>query len=55
MYLEEQSEPVVVDRARLTQLVPNIAIEPLRLEDDSLARHDPERLVGAIFRTAETY
>src|SRR5437588_5391739 len=48
MYLEEQSEPVIVDRARLTQLVPNIAIEPLRLEDDSLARHDPERLVGAI-------
>jgi uncharacterized cofD-like protein len=53
MYLEEQSEPVVVDRARLTQLVPNLAVEPLQLEDDSLARHDPERLVSAIFRVAE--
>jgi uncharacterized cofD-like protein len=55
MYAEEQSEPVVVDRARLTQLVPNVAIEPLQLEDDTLARHDPERLVGAIFRTSENY
>ncbi len=55
MYSEEQSHPVVVDRARLMQLVPNVAIEPLQLEDDSLARHDPERLVGAIFRTGETY
>lgn len=54
-YLQEQSKPVVVDRVRLTQLVPNIAIEPLQLEDDSLARHDPERLVGAIFRTSENY
>jgi len=55
MYSEEQSQPVVIDRARLTQLVPNVAIEPLQLEDDSLARHDPERLVGAIFHTSETY
>ncbi len=55
MYSEEQSEPVVVDRTRLSRLVPNVAIEPLRLEDDSLARHDPERLVRAIFRTTEVY
>jgi uncharacterized cofD-like protein len=55
MYAEEQSELVVVDRARLTQLVPNVAIEPLQLEDDTLARHDPERLVSAIFRTSENY
>jgi uncharacterized cofD-like protein len=55
MYSQEQSKPVVVDRARLTQLVPNVAIEPLQLEGDSLARHDPERLVGAIFRTSKNY
>jgi uncharacterized cofD-like protein len=55
MYSEEQSEPVIADRIRLSQLVPNVTIEPLRLEDDSLARHDPERLVRAIFRTAEVY
>jgi 2-phospho-L-lactate transferase/gluconeogenesis factor (CofD/UPF0052 family) len=55
MYSQEQSTPVVVDRARLIQLVPNVAIEPLQLEGDSLARHDPERLVGAIFRTSESY
>jgi uncharacterized cofD-like protein len=55
MYSEEQSEPVVVDRMRLSQLVPNVTVEPLRLEDDSLARHDPERLVRAILRTAEIY
>lgn len=55
MYSEEQSEPVIADRIHLSQLVPNVTIEPLRLEDDSLARHDPERLVRAIFRTAEAY
>ena len=49
MYAEERSEPVIADRARLTRLVPNITIEHLNLEDDRLARHDPERLVRAIF------
>src|SRR3989441_4509691 len=49
MYAEERSEPVIVDRARLTRLVPNVTIEHLNLEDDRLARHDPERLVRAIF------
>src|SRR6266513_2787674 len=49
MYAEERSEPVIADRARLTRLVPNVAIEHLNLEDDRLARHDPERLVRAIF------
>ena len=50
-YAEEQSEPVVADHARLTRLVPNVVIGPLNLEDDTLARHDPERLVQAIFPT----
>ncbi len=49
MYAGERSEPVIADRARLTRLVPNVAIEHLNLEDDRLARHDPERLVRAIF------
>jgi uncharacterized cofD-like protein len=48
-YLEERSEPVAVDHAQLAQLVPNIVVERLNLEDDTLARHDPERLVRAIF------
>ncbi len=48
-YAEEKSEPVVADRARLMRLVPNVVIGHLNLEDDTLARHDPERLVQAIF------
>ncbi|HET9920875.1 MAG TPA: uridine diphosphate-N-acetylglucosamine-binding protein YvcK [Ktedonobacteraceae bacterium] len=48
-YAEEKSEPVAPDRTRLTRLVPNVTIEHLNLEDDTLARHDPERLVRAIF------
>ena len=48
-YAEERSEPVAVDRARLTRLVPNVMIGSYNLEDDMLARHDPERLVRAIF------
>src|SRR2546428_186980 len=50
-YAEERSEPVVPDRLQLTRLVPNVTIEQLNLEDDRLARHDPERLVQAIFST----
>ncbi len=49
-YLEEKDEPVPVDRSRLARLVPNIVIEHLNLEGDTLARHDPERLVRAIFQ-----
>ena len=49
MYAEEKSEPVIVDRARLSRLVPHVLIEHLNLENDKLARHDPERLVRAIF------
>jgi uncharacterized cofD-like protein len=52
-YAEERCEPVLLDRARLTRLVPNVTIEHLNLEDDRLARHDPERLVRAIFSTDE--
>jgi len=48
-YAEEGSEPVAIDQTRLSQLVPNVVIEHLNLEDDSLARHDPERLLRAIF------
>ncbi len=53
-YLEEQSEPVIVDRPRLEQLVPNLVVERLNLEGDSLARHDPERVVRAIFSALQT-
>ena len=53
-YLEEQSEPVIVDRPRLEQLVPNLVIERLSLDGDSLARHDPERVVRAIFNKLQT-
>jgi uncharacterized cofD-like protein len=49
MYREEQSKPVEVDHVRLERLVPNVVIGPFNLEGDSLARHDPERLVRAIF------
>ncbi len=48
-YAHEQSEPVQIDRARLSRLVPHLVIEHLNLEDDGLARHDPERVVRAIF------
>ncbi|HTI14989.1 MAG TPA: gluconeogenesis factor YvcK family protein [Dictyobacter sp.] len=48
-YAEQQSHPVVVDEERLKKLVPNLVLEPLNLKDDTLARHDPERLVRAIF------
>lgn len=51
MYAEKQSEPVVVDRSHLNRQVPHIEIEYLNLEGDSLARHDPERLVRAIFHS----
>ncbi len=50
-YAEEGSVPVRIDRAQLTRLVPHVATEHLNLEDDRLARHDPERLVRAIFQT----
>ncbi len=48
-YQEEQSQPVEIDRLRLERLVPNVVIGPFNLKDDSLARHDPERVVNAIF------
>ena len=53
MYAEERSEPVIVDRAHLAQLAPHVLIEQLNLENDTLARHDPERLVRAIFSTLQ--
>jgi uncharacterized cofD-like protein len=48
-YAEAQSVPVAADRAQLTRLVPNVLIQSLNLEDSPIARHDPERLVRAIF------
>jgi len=52
-YAQEVSEPVTVDRAQLSRLVPHVVIEHLNLENDRLARHDPERLVRAIFPNDE--
>jgi uncharacterized cofD-like protein len=48
-YAEEKSEPVVADRTHLMRLVPNVVIGRFNLEDDTLARHDPERVVQALF------
>jgi uncharacterized cofD-like protein len=48
-YAGENKVPVEVDRENLYQLVSNVVIDQLNLENDSLARHDPERLVKAIF------
>lgn len=49
MYAQENRAPVEVDRERLLQMVPSLVVDRLNLENDSLARHDPERLVKAIF------
>jgi uncharacterized cofD-like protein len=49
LYAQKESEPVQPDRGQLTRLVPTVTIEHLNLENDLLARHDPERLVRAIF------
>jgi uncharacterized cofD-like protein len=49
MYAQENREPVEIDRERLLQMVPSVVVDRLNLENDSLARHDPERLVKAIF------
>lgn len=53
-YKEQGSEPVAIDRPRLESMVPRLVIERLNLEGDSLARHDPERVVHAIF-AADNY
>src|SRR5438067_11978051 len=52
-YAQERSVPVEADRALLARLVPRVGIEHLNLEDDRLARHDPERLVRTIFPADE--
>ena len=49
MYALQKSEPVEADRSLLERLVPNVITTHLNLEHDHLARHDPERLVRAIF------
>jgi uncharacterized cofD-like protein len=48
-YQQEGSEPVAVDQTQLKQVVPHLIVTRLNLEGDSLARHDPERVVQAIF------
>ncbi len=48
-YQQEGGDPVEIDRTRLARLVPNVVVAHLNLEDDQLARHDPERLVHTIF------
>jgi len=50
-YAAEGSVPVHIDHAELARLVPYVVTERLNLENDRLARHDPERLVRAIFHT----
>lgn len=49
-YARKNQRPVEVDRERLHQIVPNVVIDHLNLENDNLVRHDPERLVKAIFQ-----
>ncbi len=49
MYAQEGRGPVEVDLVRLHELVRKVVVGGLNLENDSLARHDPERLVRAIF------
>jgi uncharacterized cofD-like protein len=49
MYAQENRTPVEADYERLLQMVPSVVMDRLNLENDSLARHDPERLVKAIF------
>jgi uncharacterized cofD-like protein len=55
MYQKEGSEPVIVDRENVEHLVPNVVTTRLNLEDDTLARHDPERVVHAIFDIEAAY
>lgn len=50
-YAEHRSTPVEVDRDRLAQLVPHVVVTQLNLADDTLARHDPERVVHAILHS----
>lgn len=49
-YARKSQRPVEVDHERLYQIVPNVVIDHLNLENDNLVRHDPERLVKAIFQ-----
>ena len=50
-YAAEGSIPVPIDLTELSRLVPYVVTQPLNLENDRLTRHDPERLVRAIFHT----
>lgn len=48
IYAADESEPVHVDYAQLARLVPYVSTAHINLDDDRLARHDPERLVRAL-------
>ena len=48
-YAHELSLPVVVDREYVEAMVPRVVVSRLNLAGDSLARHDPERVVHALF------
>ena len=54
-YAQTMSEPVIPDRSHLVHLVPTVATAHLNLENDRLARHDPERLVRTIFPFDELF
>lgn len=49
MYAQEKNEPVIADYTRLSQIVSNVVVDRFNIESESLARHDPERLMRAIF------
>lgn len=49
MYAQEKDEPVIADYTRLSQIVPNVVVDRFNIESESLARHDPERLMRAVF------
>ncbi|GER87029.1 hypothetical protein KDW_11910 [Dictyobacter vulcani] len=48
-YAENGGHPVMIDRPQLERMVPSVVIERFNFEGDSLARHDPERVMHAIF------
>ena len=51
IYAADESEPVHVDHAQLARIVPYVSTAHINLDNDQLARHDPERLVRALLHT----
>ncbi|GCE25658.1 hypothetical protein KDA_11420 [Dictyobacter alpinus] len=50
-YAEKGGHPVAIDRDQLERMVPSVVVGRFNFEGDSLARHDPERVMHAIFST----